>query len=44
MKIWQTKNGYKIIWVIAGWSYVFQLTNGEKHILIDTSVKRFGKS
>ena len=39
MKIWETKNGYKIIRILSGRSNVFLLTNGEKNILIDTSPK-----
>lgn len=38
MKIWVTKSGYKIIRVLPGRSNVFLLTNGEKNILIDTSI------
>jgi hydroxyacylglutathione hydrolase len=39
MKLWKTKNGYRIIRVLAGRSNVFLLTNGKKNILIDTSPK-----
>lgn len=38
MKSWVTKSGYKIIRVLPGRSNVFLLTNGEKNILIDTSI------
>lgn len=37
MKRWNTKNGYEIIKILSGMSNVFLLTNGEKHVLIDTS-------
>lgn len=37
MRLWNTKNGYKIIQILGGRSNVFLLTNGEKNILVDTS-------
>lgn len=40
MKRWRTKSGYDIIMILSGRSNVFLLTNGEKNILIDTSVFR----
>ncbi|MFA7402003.1 MAG: MBL fold metallo-hydrolase [Bacteroidales bacterium] len=40
MKRWKTKSGYEIIQILSGRSNVFLLTNGEKNILIDTSVPR----
>lgn len=40
MKRWRTKSGYDIIMILSGRSNVFILTNGEKNILIDTSVSR----
>jgi len=40
MKRWKTKSGYEIIQILSGRSNVFLLTNGEKNILIDTSVSR----
>lgn len=40
MKRWRTKSGYDIIMILSGRSNVFLLTNGEKNILIDTSVSR----
>lgn len=40
MKKWKTKNGYEIIQILSGRSNIFLLTNGEKNILIDTSVSR----
>ncbi|MBP6978401.1 MAG: MBL fold metallo-hydrolase [Lentimicrobiaceae bacterium] len=40
MKRWKTKSGYEIIQILSGRSNVFLLTNGEKNILIDTSVTR----
>jgi hydroxyacylglutathione hydrolase len=39
MKTWDTKSGYRIIQILSGRSNVFLLTNGEKNILIDTSVE-----
>lgn len=39
MKCWKTKSGYLIIRVLSGRSNVFLLTDGNKNILIDTSVK-----
>jgi hydroxyacylglutathione hydrolase len=36
MKIWITKNGYKIYRVLSGRSNVFLLSNGEKNILVDS--------
>lgn len=38
MKSWKTKSGYVITRVLSGRSNAFLLTNGEKNILIDTSV------
>lgn len=35
---WKTKSGYEIIQLLSGRSNVFLLTNGYRHILIDTSV------
>src|SRR5574344_1440791 len=40
MKRWRTKSGYDRIMILSGRSNVFLLTNGEKNILIDTSVSR----
>lgn len=40
MKRWRTKSGYDIIMILSGRSNVYLLTNGEKKILIDTSVSR----
>lgn len=40
MKTWKTQSGYEIIQLLSGRSNVFLLTNGEKNILIDTSVSR----
>jgi uncharacterized membrane-anchored protein len=40
MKRWRTKSGYDIIMILSGRSNVYLLTNGEKNILIDTSVSR----
>jgi glyoxylase-like metal-dependent hydrolase (beta-lactamase superfamily II) len=40
MKTWKTKSGYEIIRLLSGRSNAFLLTNGEKNILIDTSVSR----
>ena len=40
MNKWKTKSGYKIIQILSGRSNVFLLTNGNKNILIDTSVSR----
>lgn len=40
MKRWKTNSGYEIIQILSGRSNVFLLTNGEKNILIDTSVSR----
>jgi hydroxyacylglutathione hydrolase len=40
MKKWKTKSGYDIIQLLSGRSNVFLLTNGEKNMLIDTSVSR----
>jgi len=37
MKTWETKNGYKIIRVLAGRSNVFLVSKGDKFILVDTS-------
>jgi len=39
MKTWRTNSGCEIIQVLSGRSNVFLLTNGEKNILVDTSVK-----
>jgi len=39
MKCWKTKSGYMIIRVLSGRSNVFLLTNGDKNILIDSSIK-----
>ncbi len=38
MKAWTTKNGYKLIRILAGRSNVFLLSGGNKNMLIDTSV------
>lgn len=38
MKKWKTKSGCEIFRILSGRSNVFLLTNGEKNILIDTSV------
>jgi hydroxyacylglutathione hydrolase len=43
MKKWKTQSGYEIIRILLGRSNVFLLTNGEKNILIDTSVSRLWK-
>lgn len=40
---WVTKSGYEVIQVLAGRSNVFVLTNGEKKLLVDTSVLRLRK-
>ncbi|MDD4374510.1 MAG: MBL fold metallo-hydrolase [Bacteroidales bacterium] len=40
MKRWKTKSGYEIIQILSGRSNVFLLTNGDKNVLIDTSVSR----
>jgi glyoxylase-like metal-dependent hydrolase (beta-lactamase superfamily II) len=40
MKKWETISGYEIVQIMSGRSNVFLLTNGEKNILIDTSVSR----
>jgi glyoxylase-like metal-dependent hydrolase (beta-lactamase superfamily II) len=40
MKRWKTKSGYEIIRIVSGRSNVFLLTNGDKNILVDTSVSR----
>jgi glyoxylase-like metal-dependent hydrolase (beta-lactamase superfamily II) len=40
MRKWKTISGYEIIQIMSGRSNVFLLTNGEKNILIDTSVSR----
>ncbi|MEI6765411.1 MAG: MBL fold metallo-hydrolase [Bacteroidota bacterium] len=40
MKTWITKSGYKITRIVSGRSNAFLLTDGEKNILIDTSVSR----
>lgn len=40
MKRWKTKSGYEIIQILSGRSNVFILTNGDKNVLIDTSVSR----
>jgi hydroxyacylglutathione hydrolase len=37
MRIWETKNGYRILQILSGRSNVFLITNGKKNILIDTS-------
>jgi hydroxyacylglutathione hydrolase len=39
VRTWVTKTGYKIIRVLSGRSNVFLLTNGTRHILVDTSIK-----
>lgn len=39
MKIFRTKSGYEIIWILSGRSNVFLLTNKTKNILIDTSTR-----
>jgi hydroxyacylglutathione hydrolase len=39
VRIWVTKSGYKIVRVLSGRSNVFLLTNGARHILVDTSIK-----
>lgn len=38
MKKWVTKSGCKIVRILSGRSNVFLLTNGEKNILVDTSI------
>ncbi len=43
MNRWKTKTGYEVIQVLAGRSNVFVLTNGEKNLLVDTSVSRLRK-
>ncbi|MEZ5104072.1 MAG: MBL fold metallo-hydrolase [Draconibacterium sp.] len=40
MKIWKTKNGFKVIKILSGRSNVFLVTNGKKNILVDTSPTR----
>ncbi|MBN2814877.1 MAG: MBL fold metallo-hydrolase, partial [Bacteroidales bacterium] len=40
MSKWRTKSGYEIIQLLAGRSNVFLLTNGDRNVLIDTSVSR----
>jgi hydroxyacylglutathione hydrolase len=40
MNQWKTKSGYEIIQILAGRSNVFLLTNGNRKVLIDTSVSR----
>jgi len=40
MKKWKTKSGYEIVRLLSGRSNVFFLTNGNKNVLIDTSVSR----
>jgi hydroxyacylglutathione hydrolase len=37
MKTWKTKNGHKIIKVLAGRSNVYLVSYGDKNILVDTS-------
>lgn len=37
---WKTKSGYEIIQLLFGRSNVFLLTNGQRNLLIDTSVSR----
>lgn len=41
MKTWITKRGYRIIRVLTGASNSYLISNGEKYILIDTSLKCF---
>ncbi|HOV10530.1 MAG TPA: MBL fold metallo-hydrolase [Bacteroidales bacterium] len=43
MKSWKTKSGYEIIRILSGRSNVFLLTNGQKNVLIDSSVSRLWK-
>lgn len=43
MKIWYTRNGYRIIQVLAGRCNVFLLTNGEKYVLVDTGMSYMWK-
>lgn len=43
MKEWVTKSGYKIIRILTGASNSYLVFNGEKYILIDTSLKYFWK-
>lgn len=38
MKSWVTKSGCKIVRILSGRSNVFLITNGEKSILVDTSI------
>ncbi|MCX7745988.1 MAG: MBL fold metallo-hydrolase [Clostridia bacterium] len=40
MKSWITKSGHTVYEVLSGRSNVFLVTNGDKCILVDTSVKR----
>jgi hydroxyacylglutathione hydrolase len=40
MKTWKTKSGQRIIRVLSGRSNVFLVSNGEKNMLVDTSVNR----
>jgi len=42
-KTWKTKNGYCITAVLSGRTNVFLLSNGEKNILVDTSISLFWK-
>ena len=43
MKRWKTKSGYEIIQIMSGRTNVFLLTNGNKTVLIDTSVSYLWK-
>ncbi|HOO82921.1 MAG TPA: MBL fold metallo-hydrolase [Prolixibacteraceae bacterium] len=43
MKIWTTQSGYTIEQIISGRSNVFLVSNGNKRIIVDASVKRLRK-
>lgn len=44
MNRWKTRSGCDVIQVLAGRSNVFVLRNGEKNLLVDTSVSRLRKN